>query len=178
MLQAATGHVGHDNAQLAFVYDLDTYQQQPSILFPPGHYPRSFAESGKALLAVVRNLGGGPAGVIDRIDLLQRKATQLPSLGVFTNSVNPNAVLTEVLQILYSLFIPAVLVVAYFLWKQKKIVEFRYYAFLIALGFLASYRGALLVVRMSSPGVRCKSLRHKLGHLRLLRRRQPVPAPQ
>jgi membrane-associated phospholipid phosphatase len=58
---------------------------------------------------------------------------------------HPNAVLTEFLQILYSLFIPAVLVVAVILWRQKKIGEFRYYAFLIALGFLASYVGYLVV---------------------------------
>jgi membrane-associated phospholipid phosphatase len=58
---------------------------------------------------------------------------------------HPNVFLTEFLQIAYSLFIPAVLVVAYLLWQQKKIVEFRYYAFLIAFGFLASYLGYLAV---------------------------------
>jgi membrane-associated phospholipid phosphatase len=50
-------------------------------------------------------------------------------------------VLTEFLQIAYSLFIPAVLVVAWLLWRQGKRTEFRYYAFLIAAGFLASYVG-------------------------------------
>src|ERR1035437_1610071 len=54
-------------------------------------------------------------------------------------------VLTEFLQIVYTLFIPAVLFVAYLLWKQGRRAEFRYYAFLIALGFLASYVGYLLV---------------------------------
>jgi membrane-associated phospholipid phosphatase len=58
---------------------------------------------------------------------------------------HPNAVLTEFLQIAYSLFIPAVLVVAFVLWRQKKFTEFRYYAFLIALGFLASYVGYFAV---------------------------------
>ena len=53
--------------------------------------------------------------------------------------------LTEFLQIVYSLFVPAVLVVAWMLWKRGKLVEFRYYAFLIAIGFLASYIGYLLV---------------------------------
>jgi membrane-associated phospholipid phosphatase len=57
----------------------------------------------------------------------------------------PNALLTEFLQIAYSLFIPAVLIVAYFLWRQRKFAEFRYYAFLIALGFLVSYLGYLAV---------------------------------
>jgi len=57
----------------------------------------------------------------------------------------PSAPLTEFLQIAYSLFVPAVLVVAYFLWRQRKFTEFRYYAFLIALGFLVSYLGYLSV---------------------------------
>jgi len=57
----------------------------------------------------------------------------------------PNALLTEFLQIAYSLFVPAVLIVAYLLWRQRKFAEFRYYAFLIALGFLASYLGYLAV---------------------------------
>jgi membrane-associated phospholipid phosphatase len=58
---------------------------------------------------------------------------------------HPNAVITEFVQIAYSLFVPAVLVVAYFLWRQRKIEEFRFYAFLIALGFMASYVGYLAV---------------------------------
>jgi membrane-associated phospholipid phosphatase len=49
--------------------------------------------------------------------------------------------LTEVLQIAYGLFVPAVLLVAFWLWKQGRHDKFRYYAFLIALGFLASYVG-------------------------------------
>src|SRR5690349_930279 len=31
----------------------------------------------------------------------------------------PNALLTEFLQIAYSLFVPAVLIIAYFLWRQR-----------------------------------------------------------
>jgi len=58
---------------------------------------------------------------------------------------HPNAVLTEFLQIAYSLFVPAVLIVAYFLWRERKIDEFRFYAFLIAVGFMASYVGYLAV---------------------------------
>ena len=49
--------IGHDNSQLAFVYDLDSFQQQTPITFPAGHYPRSLAASGNALLALVRNVG-------------------------------------------------------------------------------------------------------------------------
>ena len=39
--------IGHDNAQQAWVYDLDSLQRQDPIQFPTGHYPRSIAESGK-----------------------------------------------------------------------------------------------------------------------------------
>lgn len=53
--------------------------------------------------------------------------------------------LTEVLQIIYTLFVPAVLFVAALLWRKRDYAEFQYYAFLIALGFLVSYIGYLLV---------------------------------
>ena len=85
--------VGHDNSQFAYVFDLDSFEQQLPIPFPPGHYPRSIAESGNGLLAVSRNTATGGPAVIDSIDFLARTATQLPSLGVYTNSVNVNAVL-------------------------------------------------------------------------------------
>jgi uncharacterized protein (TIGR03437 family) len=85
--------IGHDNSQFAYVYDLDTFQQQMPIQFPPGHYPRSIAESGKSLLALVRNVATGGPGVIDRIDIAERRATQLPSLGMWENSVNEGGVL-------------------------------------------------------------------------------------
>jgi membrane-associated phospholipid phosphatase len=65
-----------------------------------------------------------------------------PTLSLVRHS---NAALTEFLQIQYSLFVPAVLVVAVFLWRQGKIEEFKLYAFLIAGGFLASYVGYLAV---------------------------------
>ena len=53
--------------------------------------------------------------------------------------------LTEYLQIVYTLFVPAVLLVAYLLWRRRDYTNFQYYAFLIALGFLASYIGYILV---------------------------------
>jgi len=53
--------------------------------------------------------------------------------------------LTEFLQIVYSLFIPAVLFVALRFWMRKDYAAFRYYAFLIATGFLVSYLGYLIV---------------------------------
>jgi len=53
--------------------------------------------------------------------------------------------LTELLQIAYTLFIPVVLLVAVLLWRQGRFGEFQYYAFVIALGYLVSYVGYLLV---------------------------------
>ena len=53
--------------------------------------------------------------------------------------------LTEFLQIAYTLFVPVVLLVAFLLWRRGQRRDFQYYAFLIALGFLASYVGYLLV---------------------------------
>jgi len=86
--------IGHDNAQYVWVYDLDTLQRQDPIAFPPGHYPRSIAESGKQLLALSRNISGtGGPGVIDRIDFAARRASMLPTLGIYTNSLSPSGVL-------------------------------------------------------------------------------------
>ena len=42
-------------------------------------------------------------------------------------------------------FVPAVLLIAFLLWRRARYAEFRYYAFLIALGFLVSYVGYVLV---------------------------------
>jgi membrane-associated phospholipid phosphatase len=53
--------------------------------------------------------------------------------------------LTEFLQVVYTLFVPAVLLVAFLLWKKRRYKEFQYYAFLIAFGYLVSYVGYLLV---------------------------------
>ena len=85
--------IGHDNAQQAWVYDLDSLQRQAPIQFPSGHYPRSIAESGKSMLALVRNAASGGPGKIDRIDFAARKGIELPTLGIYTNSVNPGGVL-------------------------------------------------------------------------------------
>jgi len=85
--------VGHDNSQQAYVYDLNTFETLMPIDFPGGHYPRSIAESGKGLLALVRSVTGGPPGVIDRIDFAARKATLLPSLGVYNNKLREDGML-------------------------------------------------------------------------------------
>ncbi|MGA2434079.1 MAG: phosphatase PAP2 family protein, partial [Bryobacteraceae bacterium] len=53
--------------------------------------------------------------------------------------------LTEFLQIAYTLFVPAVLLPAVLLWRRQRYAEFRFFAFLIALGYLASYVGYYIV---------------------------------
>ena len=53
--------------------------------------------------------------------------------------------LTEYLQVVYSLFIPAVLLIPFLMWRRHQQRDFQYYLFLIALGFLASYVGYFLV---------------------------------
>lgn len=53
-------------------------------------------------------------------------------------------VLTEALQWIYTLFIPAVLLIAFIFWAKNRYSEFRYYSFLISLGYLASYLGYVL----------------------------------
>ena len=67
--------------------------------------------------------------------------------------------LTEFLQIVYSLFIPAVLFVALRFWLRKDYPAFRYYAFLIATGFLVSYIGYLLVPARG-PRIVLKDFQH------------------
>jgi membrane-associated phospholipid phosphatase len=68
-------------------------------------------------------------------------------------------VLTEFLQAVYTLFVPAVLYVAWVLWRRGCYREFQYYAFLIALGFLVSYIG-YLAVPARGPRFLLKSLQH------------------
>ena len=53
--------------------------------------------------------------------------------------------LTEFLQIVYTLFVPVVLVPAVLLWRKRNYAGFQYFAFLIALGYLVSYVGYLIV---------------------------------
>lgn len=83
--------VGNDNSQYANVYDLETLEAQPPIRFPFGHYPRYLAASAKAILAATRV--AGPKNTIDRVDFFSRTATELPTLGVFENSITANTAL-------------------------------------------------------------------------------------
>jgi len=67
--------------------------------------------------------------------------------------------LTELLQVIYTFFVPAVLLVAFLIWRKQRFSEFQYYAFLIALGFLASYLG-YLVVPARGPRFLLRHLQH------------------
>ena len=84
--------VANDNSQLASVHDLDTLQQLTPIRFPLGHYPRSLASSGRAILAAVRSASSADHK-IDRVDLASRTAVELPSLGPWVNKVDIDTVL-------------------------------------------------------------------------------------
>ena len=67
--------------------------------------------------------------------------------------------LTEFLQVVYTLFIPMVLLICAVLWRQRRFGEFQYYGFLIALGFLVSYIG-YLIVPARGPRFLLKSMQH------------------
>ncbi len=83
--------VGNNNSQIANVYDLDTLEPAMPIRFPGGHYPRSIAASGKAILAACRV--AGPKHKVDRVDMLTRSAQELPSLGIYENDIHERSVL-------------------------------------------------------------------------------------
>ena len=84
--------VGNDNSQIANVYSLQTLQALAPIGFPGGHYPRSLAGSGNAILGAVRSAVSS-YNPIDRVDLASRTAVELPSLGPWANSVDMNTML-------------------------------------------------------------------------------------
>src|SRR5439155_21293993 len=75
------------------VYDLDTLQPQSSVMLPDSHYGRSIAQSNNATFAVVEN-DGGPAGNVDRLNLVTGCAVMPGSLGIRENNVPPGSVLT------------------------------------------------------------------------------------
>lgn len=98
--------VGHDNSELATVYDLNQLQQEPPVIFPFGQFSRSLAASNGDLLTFVRDEGAtcpGPLpNCIDVISFTQlnqppgspyRAASPALSLGIFQNSIaSPDAV--------------------------------------------------------------------------------------
>jgi uncharacterized protein (TIGR03437 family) len=87
--------VGADNSQVAHAFDLDTLTLWKLIVMPGGHYPRSIAVSGNAILAACRSAGS--THTIDKINLWATpgSATTLPSLGVFKNDIDEDTALTS-----------------------------------------------------------------------------------
>ena len=83
--------VGHDNSQFIARYDLDTLEAVTPVMAPFGHYPRSVAASGKAVLAASRLADG--TGSVENVDLTTNNAVTLPSLGVYENKVSQHSVL-------------------------------------------------------------------------------------
>jgi uncharacterized protein (TIGR03437 family) len=83
--------VGHNDAQIASVFDLDTLKPDPPVYMPFGHYPRSIAVSGRAILAASRV--AGPIHMISKVDMASRTASAYATLGAFKNSVNIDTVL-------------------------------------------------------------------------------------
>ena len=94
--------VGNDNSQIASVFDLDTMQPSQPIEFLAGYYPRSIAVSNAAILATART--AGPPPTIHLIDVACRTAdvkagtciigSPPGSLGIYANSIDPNAAVT------------------------------------------------------------------------------------
>lgn len=83
--------VGHDASQLIAVYDLETLSPVMHLRTPPGHYPRSIAAAGGTILTANRGMGG--AHTIDRVDLVTRTVTELPSLGIYENKIDARTVM-------------------------------------------------------------------------------------
>lgn len=78
--------VGHDNSQLAYVYDLNSLRTQTPVIMPSGHYPRSVAVSANQILVASRV--AGPTHTIDVIDFAGRIAYTPTTLGAFQNNIN------------------------------------------------------------------------------------------
>ena len=78
--------VGCNSSHFAWVYDLDTFQQQSSIQMSNGDYIQSLAASSNDILAVTRDSAGGSPN-FHRIDFAKRTSVSLASLGVWENKV-------------------------------------------------------------------------------------------
>jgi len=84
--------VGCDNAHIMSMLDLEALQPMMPINTFSG-YVQSVAVSSNAILAVMRDGGGGPP-FMAKVDLATRVAPRLQTLGVFANKVTLNTVLT------------------------------------------------------------------------------------
>jgi len=86
--------VGHQDSQTVAVFDLDTFQAQPYISTEAGggNTVRSIAVTNGGIYATSVDFQN--IGHVLRLDLLTRTALQLPTLGIFQNTLNPDSVIT------------------------------------------------------------------------------------
>jgi membrane-associated phospholipid phosphatase len=119
-----------------------SYSSNPILNFVHFWYPLPYVfYSYREMSILIRALGLADADLaLARIDFAFWGANPTVWLERWRSPL-----LAEALEIIYAGFVPAVVMVALVLWKKKKLREFRYYAFLIALGFLTSYVGYFLV---------------------------------
>lgn len=83
--------VGNDNSWHASVFDLETLQESTPIRFPSGHYPRSLAGTARGVIASIRCACTDHK--IDRVDMVTRTASEMPTLGVWSNKISDRTVL-------------------------------------------------------------------------------------
>jgi uncharacterized protein (TIGR03437 family) len=86
--------VTNDNSQFVSVFDLNALQAVSPIVLPFSHFGHSVASSNNAILVTANNNATG-TGVIDTVNFAARTASQLPTLGIFTNSLSVTAVVTN-----------------------------------------------------------------------------------
>lgn len=81
--------IANDRSQLVTVIDLDTLQPSDPI-YIQNFTAHSIAASANAILAATVDYQG--KGRIVKLDMASRTGVQLPSLGIFTNDINPSSV--------------------------------------------------------------------------------------
>lgn len=77
--------VGHDDAQVITVFDLNALQPLENVVLPGGHFSRSIAVSNAGIMALVRSEGPDGPGLIDSVNLAAGTAAPPSTLGVFKN---------------------------------------------------------------------------------------------
>jgi uncharacterized protein (TIGR03437 family) len=85
--------VANDNSQLISVFDLNALQAVSPVVLPFSHFGHSVASSNNAILVMANNNATG-TGVLDTVNFAARTASQLPTLGIFTNTLSTTAVVT------------------------------------------------------------------------------------
>jgi len=88
--------VGHNDAKLISVFDLETLEESAPIRMPGYLYPRSVAVSGTTILTASRSAATDHE--ISLVDFENRTAVSFPTLGVYKNSVNVDTVLVSALR--------------------------------------------------------------------------------